>query len=165
MTTIEDHLNKLSAIVPDGEFAQRSRKQILGNVPTAARTPWRLFQESLRFGSAVALASVLLIVALGGFATWRSLSPFHISSLDPAGLRAEAQAIDIQVEVANIGYVEPSVAQSTAPRSASRTSEPAPAPKQAGVTAEPSSETSTSTPSSTPPAPLTIDQALERLAE
>jgi hypothetical protein len=101
-------LKQLKNIEPDPGYVRSSREVILESTPIVpARTVWQVLAHSFQFGSAVALTGVLLVLVFGAFSTWKFLSPFQIASLDPSDLRAEAQAIDVQIELAKIQYSEP----------------------------------------------------------
>jgi len=99
-------IKKLKNIVPDEAYSKNSLRLILSepvNEVTGFRTFLRL---ALRSGSAVAVAGIFLIIILGSLSFIKTFTPVGISSLDPTGLRAEAQAIDIQIELANFNYKE-----------------------------------------------------------
>src|SRR5271157_5112618 len=99
-------LKKLKNIEPDPRYTAESRSRIIGTSPSGVGGVWRAVLHSIQFGSAVALASVLLILIVGGFSAWQAFSPLKLSSLDPASLRAEAQAVDIQIQLTDIAYPE-----------------------------------------------------------
>ncbi len=103
-----EFLKQLKNIKADEAYVRRSRSTILGDAPktTTFPRPWRIFVESMQSASALALVGLLLVLVGGGFSTWKFLSPFHVSSLDPAGLHAEAQAIDIQIHLTDVDYNE-----------------------------------------------------------
>ena len=87
------------------------------------------------------------------------VSPSQLSVINPATLRAEAQAVDIQIKLAELSYQE-----STGTASMPANSSPVPAPlARALVTAKNSStdQSSGSTASST----LSVDQALQELSQ
>ena len=70
--------------------------------------------HGLEFGSAIALTGVFLILVLGGVSLWKNLSPYKLSSLDPASLQAEAEAVDVHFELAKLNYLpaeEPAAAE------------------------------------------------------
>jgi len=52
----------------------------------------------------VALVGFFIFVLAGSFPPTRSIAPIQYAVIDPQGLHAEAQAIDIQIQLANIGY-------------------------------------------------------------
>lgn len=76
---------------------------------------WRVLLRALESGSAIALTGVLLLLIVGGFSTLRK--PVGILGLDPVGLRAEAEAIDIQIQLSELDYSE--VAQGDEPKNES----------------------------------------------
>jgi len=112
---------------------RNSRRLIIGEeAPYRASFPvftMRGFLANLaKSGSAIALSAALLFLLVGSFSLWRIFVPQGTALIDPAGLRAEAQAIDIQIELSNLAYHEPAAALSnetsspfmamTAPRAA-----------------------------------------------
>ncbi|KKW45316.1 MAG: hypothetical protein A3A43_03150 [Candidatus Liptonbacteria bacterium RIFCSPLOWO2_01_FULL_56_20] len=106
---LESVLKNLQHIEADRGYTKRSRNLILSSgLPTFSfQNSWQVALRALQSGSAIALAGLLLVLTLGGFSAWQFLSPFQISSLDPASLKAEAQAIDIQVQLTQVSYYEP----------------------------------------------------------
>jgi hypothetical protein len=116
--------------------------------------------RSLEMGSAVVLTGLLLFLIVGGFSIWNTFSPFKLTSLDPTSLRAEAQAIDIQIRLTDIAYADPiPFERTTTPPLALPLGKIIEITKQVerdGELAEPSA---TSTPRE-----LTIDEALEELS-
>lgn len=54
----------------------------------------------------LALAGLCLFLVFAGFSVWKSFSPLGIAQLDLASLRAEAQAIDIQIRLSGLHYEE-----------------------------------------------------------
>jgi hypothetical protein len=97
----QEFINKLKEILPGREYAENSKRAILA----AEQYPkWSFIgslTESLGTGMAIVLAGALLVLVMGGFS---SLNPFSLKSLDPAGLKAEAEAIDIQIRLSNLDY-------------------------------------------------------------
>ena len=158
---IEPIFKQFKHIRPDPSYATRSRFLILGDIlPRASRVnAWQLLVQSIQTGGAVALVGVLLIVAVGGFSTWKFLNPFRVASLDPAGLTAEAQAIDIQILLTDVEYPEPAT---------NEVSTPTVAPASAAKHADPLKKLAqqlgleTEAPTSSEPQP-TIDDALDAL--
>ncbi len=100
-------LKRLQSITPDSGYTRRSRS-LLVTAPITQKplSPWRVLVTSFQFGSAIALTAVLLIVIIGGFSAWKLISPFRLGSLDPASLQAEAEAVDIQIQLTNLAYPE-----------------------------------------------------------
>ncbi|MEK7110922.1 MAG: hypothetical protein AAB867_03645, partial [Patescibacteria group bacterium] len=90
-------LKKIRTLKADSDYVRSSRAAIVGEAGWQTGTlrkssPWQVLVHGLQFGSAVTLASIFVVLVIGGFSTWKFLSPFRLASLDPVGLRAEAQA-------------------------------------------------------------------------
>lgn len=96
-----DILKKLKEVAPDKYYAERSRAQILATEQPKKLSVWRVMIESLEAGSAMVLAGALLVLIFGGFSGVKSL---NIASLNPVNLRAEAEAIDMQIQLTNLSY-------------------------------------------------------------
>jgi len=104
MEDIIKQLKKLQHIEPDRLFTERSRAALFG--VQKSRGTWGLILRNVELGASFALAGILIITIFGGFSTWRFLSPFKLSNLDTTGLKAEAQAVDVQIELTNLNYDE-----------------------------------------------------------
>ena len=101
-----DLLKQLKTIEPDAQFSQRSRTEILLS-PRAERKTMRgvfTFLHIIETGAAVALAGFFIFILAGSFSPTRSITPIQYAVIDPAGLHAEAQAIDMQIQLADIVY-------------------------------------------------------------
>src|SRR5205085_1424677 len=67
-----------------------------------------------------------LFIVWGGFSQVETLAPFTLSSLDPTGLHAEADAIDMQIKLTDVNYAlatstgVPSYASSPSPKIANK---------------------------------------------
>ena len=157
----QDILQNFKRITPDADYTRRSRSLLIGTpMPERPLTsPWRILVHSLELGSTIALAGVLIVLFLGGFSAWRFLSPFKTASLDPSALQAEAEAVDMQIELAKIRYVQPETALSTVSPSATITTKPEVAQKAQEQVKGMGLGPATSSPE------LTIDQVLNQLAE
>ncbi|MEK7212663.1 MAG: hypothetical protein AAB686_03220 [Patescibacteria group bacterium] len=148
-------IRKLKSIEPDPAYTRRSRSLIV-ETPMTVRpimNLWQVVVRGLQFGSAIALTGVLLILVLGGFSVWKALSPFQLTSLDPASLKAEAEAVDAQIQITEIVYPETllkSVSELAAGLLPQKTTEEKAAGKAAAVDT---------------PQPMTIDEVLGKLAE
>lgn len=94
-------LKKLKEIAPERYYAERSRTQILATEQPRRLSPWRIFAESLEAGSAMVLAGALLVLILGGFS---GINVLNIASLNPTSLKAEADAIDMQIQLTDLSY-------------------------------------------------------------
>jgi hypothetical protein len=170
---MEHLLKQLKHLKPDEAYTLRSRNVILETLPAdevPVLTPWRVFTHSLQFGSSIAMVGIFLILVFGGFSTWSFLSPFRLTSLDPASLRAEAEAVDIQLEIANIRYapVAKTAPSPTAMSIAAEPSEPAPLKEnEAAIKAQAETEAKNLgiLPASSSQSEATVDDVLEELAQ
>lgn len=153
-------LKKFKKLEPEAGYTLRSRKIILSH--GKARS-WFLFKETLvsilQSGSAIALTAVLLVLVLGGFSVWKFFSATNPVGIDVAGLRAEAEAIGIQIQLTNIAYQESGLLNetSTIPLSNLLPRQTTKSPRAAKQTENlPVSSTSTS---------VLIDEALDKLSQ
>lgn len=161
-------LKQLKAIQPDPTFSDNSKRVIFATMPAESRRSiWSAHRTLLRIietGVAVALTGFFILLLTGALSGSR-LAPVEYSAIDPQNLRAEAQAIDIQIQLANLNYGA-SLAESTvqiagvkpSARSAAIAIAP-PAPQGTRASAE-----ATTTATSTTGNAATLDEALERLA-
>jgi hypothetical protein len=94
-------LKKLKGIVPERYYSERSRTQILATERPRRLSAWRILAESLEAGSAMVLVGALLILVIGGFS---GIKPLNIVSLNPTNLQAEADAIDMQIQLTDLSY-------------------------------------------------------------
>jgi hypothetical protein len=107
-------LKQLKAIAPNEHYTQISKRAILSTPKKAHLTPWQFMLQAMQSGAALTLTGILFILLFGGVSAWKWISPsFDIASLDPKTLHAEAQAIDIQIQLANLSYTEPSSTAAT----------------------------------------------------
>lgn len=169
-----DILKQFKNIEPDAEFSQRSRREILLSPQTERRSMRGVFAflHLLETGAAVVLVGFFILILTGSFPATRSIAPIQYSVIDPQGLHAEAQAIDMQIRLADIEYPQvTSTAGAATPmtsaaltnafaatlgtQSTSSTSTPAAA-------VEPPASSTSSTASTTT---LSVDQALQQLSQ
>lgn len=116
---LNEILKNLKRIQPDEAYSRSSRETILSVMPKEERfslNPWRVVTHSFQFSSAIALATFLILLGVGGFSAWRMLSPLRTGSLDPMSLRAEAEAIDTQLHLTDITYAAGTEIKATDPK-------------------------------------------------
>lgn len=162
---LSDILKQFKTIEPDAQFTQRSKREVLMSPRTERPTTRAIFTflHAIETSAAVVLAGFFILVLTGSFSGAHSIAPIQYAVIDPAGLHAEAQAIDMQIQLANIDYPQTTstVGSTIATGTALKIAFVKP------ITAAALSSTSTvpvvvtSTPSST----LSIDQALEKLSQ
>ncbi|MDO8664060.1 MAG: hypothetical protein Q7K44_00690 [Candidatus Liptonbacteria bacterium] len=109
-------LKKLKNIKPDSDYSRKSRLVILSHGSTQltinkeSRLPVFSFSFKqvatgvLRSGWAMALTAIFLFLTIGSFSVLKILSPATTAVVDLTGLKAEAQAIDAQIELTNVVY-------------------------------------------------------------
>lgn len=111
MTKLTDILKQFRQIQPDPKTALRSRALILQSETEKAGwlSSWsfsRILIQGTEPMAAMVLAGLLLAVLVGGLPLGKFLTPLKMASLDPSSLKAEAQAIDIQIQLAGLTYPE-----------------------------------------------------------
>ena len=153
----------MQKIEADKRFKERSRVVIIGT--QKRRSVWDVILKNVELGTSFALAGILIITIFGGFSAWRFLLPLKLSNLDTTGLKAEAQAVDIQIQLTNLNYDEiTGAAESTAPSMESKNA-PGKIWAENSSNRQPEETPSTRATSSASNGTLSIDEALEKLAE
>jgi hypothetical protein len=163
---LNDLLKQFKTIEPDPAFTATSKRAILATEPAAPL--WnarRVIFRIVETGVAVALAGFFVLLITGTLSGSR-ISSVQYSAIDPTSLHAEAQAIDMQIELAQLQYAEPTAAASTMRTAAT--------PNVMGVKgtgtatsstiAESSSTSAGALASTTASSTLSIDQALQGLS-
>jgi hypothetical protein len=107
--TLKEAFNNFKKITPDEDYTKRSRALVVTAEQKLSpfRLPFalKLLSRGFQYGSAIALTSLLIAIIAGGFSILTFLTPFSkLPSLDPEHLRAEAQAIDIQIKLTGLSY-------------------------------------------------------------
>ena len=159
---ILDIFKKFKQMNPDADYTKRSRSFIVETpfvVASPLTSPWRAFMQSLQFGSAIALVGATVILIVGGFSSWKFLSPFRMANLDIATLRAEAEAVSIQVELTDINYRENNKPPASASASTTATTKKVVSPQISAAAEELGLTPATSSES------LSIEEALDKLSE
>jgi hypothetical protein len=167
-----DILKQFKNIEPDAQFTQRSKRDILLS-PRPERGTFHgvfAFLHIIETSAAVVLAGFFLLVLTGSFSGTRSIAPIQYAVIDPAGLHAEAQAIDMQIQLANVAYPQETgtttsptgstVATSTLIRNAF--AKPVVVSQASSSDAN---EVQAAAVSSTPSSTLSINDALQKLSE
>lgn len=159
MNNLEHILHTLKTLEPDQNYSDRSLSAIV-RTPRNPRS-WMSFTilHVAEYSTAVALVSLLFFMMLGNASLTSLFSPIQSSSLNAGSLRAEAEAIDIQIRVLDIDYEENTNLSSTTPinrpaRTTKKTSPISLLTKESTSTPE--------TPSTTPP---TVEEVLNILAQ
>ena len=165
-------LKQLKTIKPDADYAARVRASLTKLEPRPStslrvrKTLREVLRETIQSGSALALASLALIVILGGASFFDAGNHIVLGTpLDPAHITAEAQAIDIEVQLSGLEYSYQEAVSPAKPSETTISGRPRVNFKEMnpvlGDIANPAA--ASSTPSE--PEPIGIDAALEFLGE
>lgn len=98
-------LRKFKTIKPDPEYTEKSKRVILSsrqNIP--AMNPFRSILQFIETGAAVALAGFFILLISGALSNSTYIAPVQYSVIDGATLHAEADAIDMQIKLADVSY-------------------------------------------------------------
>jgi hypothetical protein len=159
-----ENFKRIRDIKPDEEYSKRSRAMILSS-PQKPRLTWKDFiTRNFRIGSAVALTGVLVALIWAGFFALNRVAPTGLASLDPAGLQAEAQAVDIQLQLAKLNYQESSTKENSGIASRSAGGAGKSGPQVMSMLSVPSAATEDSSTTSSSTTVIGIDQALDELS-
>lgn len=163
---LPETLKQFKNISPDPAYQEKSKRAILATIPHEPISAWRIITRIFETGIAVGLAVFFILVITGQFSNTPYVSPVQFSVINPETLRAEAQAVDIQIQLAQVAYEE----TTTTPTAALPGTSAAALLKALSTIASSSASTtattggtSTSTPTSTPA--ISIDQALKALSQ
>ena len=159
-----DTLKQFKRIEPDLSFAENSRRAILASAPFEKFSVRKIFTRVFETAGSLVLAGVLVFAIAGGFSGSKYLSPVSFSGIDPAALHAEAQAIDMQINLANITYAEVDRVAVSTPQAMSAKATPQFAPNSIASSTQSTSTVMTATSTSTSTS-MGVNEALEKLAE
>lgn len=102
-------LKQLHTITPDPTYTSISRRAVLSVRPRRNTGVRHALKEAFHTSLVFVFASILLLFLFGGLSLFgfgeRRARP--LAALDPLTLRAEADAIDIQIQLTKLTYVEP----------------------------------------------------------
>ncbi len=161
-----DTLKQFKNIEPDAGVAQRSRTQILLSPQHAKKTMSGvfIFLRVVETGAAITLAGFFILVVTGSFPATRPIAPIQYAVIDPAGLHAEAQAISMQIQLADVNY--PQVTSTLESAAAVPTPDALKAAFSKAVASQATSTSSSTaaTATSTASSSISIDQALQKLS-
>lgn len=103
-------LEVLKRIRPNAVYSEQTRKNMIRSARDLGRTqaPSFIFMHRLAIsGGTFALVAVLV----GGYFGFQQYSGSRWSALNPAALRAEAEAVEAQVRIAEVKYQEATAAK------------------------------------------------------
>ncbi|GEM_PF-6669398 len=105
---ITELLKKIKSVEANNDYSRKSRGVILSHIKEeifdSKITVGGIIAGVFRSGWTIALTAVFLFLAIGGFSVMKIFSPATTAVVDITGLKAEAQAIDAQIELTNIAY-------------------------------------------------------------
>lgn len=105
---ITELLKKIKMVEADRDYSRNSKSIILSHTKEEIFdthiTVGEIISGVFRSGWAMALTAVFLFLAIGGFSVLKIFSPATTAVVDMTGLKAEARAIDTQIELTNIAY-------------------------------------------------------------
>ena len=105
-------LKKLKSLKADPGYTKRSRMTILKDADreeTGFHLGFKKIIVSVfHSGWSIALTAALFLMAISSFSILKVLSPATTAIADLAGIRAEAQDVDMQIQIVNVAY-NPSV--------------------------------------------------------
>jgi hypothetical protein len=168
---LSDILKQFKNIQPDADYSRHSRAEILLTPRDERRTMRGVFSflHLIETGAAVAFAVFFMLILVGSFSPTSSVAPAQYAVIDPAGLHAEAQAIDMQIQLADIVYPQVTSSVATTPAaSVALTKAFATVLGASKASSSVSAATSTTAASTSVPAvstTLSVDQALQKLTQ
>ncbi len=165
-------IKQFKNIEPDPGFTEKSKRMVLASPqkaePSISMRGIFIFLHTIETGAALVLVGFFILLVTGSFSGTKYLAPVQYSVIDPGGLHAEADAIDMQIQLANISYAEVSstAAESTTAMvgvaGTTAHSAKGAAPAAVGTSA---ADNSTGTASGAGSSTLSINQALEQLSQ
>ena len=112
---MEDQIIKIlqsaRTIKPDAEFERHSRAVIL-TLPPHRRLSTGIL-ESLKFGTAIVFATMLIFILVGGLSYFKitNISPTLLTSFDEQSLQKEADGLDFSIQLGEVKYFDKSAEQ------------------------------------------------------
>src|SRR3989344_1034336 len=101
-------LKKSKSIEADSDYVRKSRMIILRHgaekSPSFSMPMEEVIRGVFHSGWSIALTAALIILTISSFLISKILSPATAAVVDLTSLKAEAQAIDIQIRLTNVAY-------------------------------------------------------------
>ena len=165
-------LRKFKTIKPDPWYAEKSKRAILASEQNApAMNPFRRVLQFVETGAAVALAGFFVLLITGAFSNSTYIAPVQFSVIDAAGLHAEAQAIDMQIQLASVNYPDVastnngSTPEATAPAATAKSFSAALKTATSSASTQATAVAGTSTGEAATTSTTSVDDALRALSE
>src|SRR5258708_6377536 len=101
-------LKQFKQIQPDAAYTAISKRAILATTPRESWSAKRILIAVIETGLALGLDGFFILIATGQFfgVATPYVPPVQLSVITPDTLHAEAQAIDMQIELAKLSYQE-----------------------------------------------------------
>ena len=103
MATIRDIFNEIKNVQPTAEFVARSKATICRAPQIEARVPGR-FWERVKLSSALAFASVLVLIGFGSINYLSNNSAPVLGSFNNNNLLTEASSLNFQLQIKEATY-------------------------------------------------------------
>ena len=168
---LSDVFKQFKNIQPDADFSRHSRANILLSPQNERRTMRDMFAflHVIETGAAVALVGFFVLILTGSFSPTRSIAPIQYAVIDPAGLHAEAQAIDMQIQLARVSYSGGVAVTASAPESTALTAQATSSALSTSMVAStsslPAAVANSATSSTATSTSISVDQALTQLEQ
>jgi hypothetical protein len=170
-----DILKQFKNIEPDARSTERSKRAILSSPQPERRTVRGIFifLRALESGVAVVLVGFFILILTGSLPGSHSIGPIQYSVIDPQGLHAEAQAINMQIQLVDVNYpqVTSTLGSTVQTGAAIKNAFSGSLAVATGTstlatsTVEIAPSSTVAIASSTPSSTLSIDQALQKLSQ
>jgi len=173
--TLLELLKQFKKIEPGADYSAVSRRSILAQAPAGMRVGvdasgaatvvrgWsaqRTFWKIIETGAAVALTGFFVLLVSGAL---NGTGPQY-AAIDTRALHAEAQAVDMQIQLANLNYASPeSSAASTMSIAGVKAGAAKPSSPKAAATMAPA--TASGSAAGTTTTVVSLDQALQSLSQ
>ena len=151
-------LKQLKKIQPNPTWTENSRRTVLMSSPIERLSFREITARVFGAAGSLVLTGALIFLIAGGFSGSGYLAPVRLSVIDPIALHAEAQAIDMQINLLNLSYAENGNSEASTPAIATTK------PKRVKTTMLITANTTT-TASSTATSTFSIDDALKALTQ
>ena len=100
-------LKQFKNIEADPEFTEKSRRIVLASPRLEPQSTHGIVLRIFETAGSLVIAGLLIFAVVGGYSgVAKYFSPVSFAGIDPVALHAEADAIDMQINLADMNYVE-----------------------------------------------------------
>jgi len=160
-------LKQFKNIEPDPAYKETAKRAVLAATPRRKWSVGTVFAHIFETAIAGTLAVFFIMAIASEFSSSPYVAPLQLSVINPAALHAEAQAVDMQIELAKLTYQESTTTAQSTLRIAPKTPIAIPIPATSSLAIPTKQEPTGTVPNGTStlnPA-VSVDQALKTLAE